>query len=100
MGLRFWSDSVCVPGEAGVGRDKWAGKQGQVIGTFSLISSHKEALYKIKKFFLPGETETVYRKTGVRKMASPGLTEAHTSLYPEEEKGSDGQNGRRTGSCP
>lgn len=75
------------------GRVKWAGEQGQILRTLSLIPSPGGAIQNYKAFFFSKETETKYRKASLRKMPRLGLTKESTCLYPKEKNGRDGGGG-------
>ena len=66
---------LCLLGEAGATRDKWAG----------VIPPQGEATQNYRTFFFSERTKTMYRKISVRRMASLGLTEEHMHLYIKEK---------------
>lgn len=72
-----WGSRVCLclPGEAGAARDKWAG----------VIRPQGGATQSYRAFFFSERTETMYRNISVRRMASLGLTEEHMHLYIKEK---------------
>lgn len=78
------SECVCLRGlvwEETGGRVSKARSQ-----DFGFNPSTRRSYTKLQSFFFSGETETVYRKTSVRKMANPRLTEEHTCLSLKGKK--------------